>query len=326
MLAFLALALALALAPGMAAANEEYCLYTFNDYGDPLAEVTCRCTANNSAGTVWGTLTYAGMSGICAAAEHAGVLAQAGEGSVTLRGTAACPAYLNSISGSVASQYLGFYETAFHFPQRSDGTCPPAVRLSASKGVYAPGEAVSIRYSGLPDDAIFRIAVATLGTPDDALGERWDYTTSRYEGTFEAGSLPDGQYEARLYPEHSHVVLKRFGFVVGGLKIGGSTAGGEEGDAPPGSNATADAERQVYRQGERVTILYSGLPGNAEDLIAVVPQGTPDDHLGANWHSYTYGNTSGWFELYELARGTYEVRSYFAGELSVRTRSTFRVE
>lgn len=324
--ALLAVIFAAAFALPHAAASDEPCLHSFNDYGDPLAEVTCLCGAGNAGGAVWGTLTYAGMSNICAAAQHAGALPQGGEGSVALSGTDACPAYLNSILGGVTSQYLGFYDTAFHFPTVSDGACPDARRLGASKGVYEPGEAVTIRYSGLPDAEVYRVAVVLLGMPDDALGERWDYTYGKHEGSYEAGPLPDGQYEARLYPDGASIVLLRHGFLVGGLKIGAETAGGEESDAPPGAQAKAEAERQIYRQGEPITLRYSGLPGNAEDLIAVVPQGTPDDVLGANWHSYTYGNRAGWFMLYDLPAGAYEVRSYFDGVLVVRARSTFTVE
>ncbi len=97
--------------------------------------------------------------------------------------------------------------------------------------------------------------------------------------------------------------------------------------APAPAPALARAQRSTYFLNAPVVIQYSGLPGNAQDWIAVSKRGDPDNTYG-KWE-YTGGKTSGTITIPAgLAPGDYEVRVYFnwpSGGFNVQSRTTFSV-
>lgn len=67
--------------------------------------------------------------------------------------------------------------------------------------------------------------------------------------------------------------------------------------------------KTIFFRNEGITINYSGLPGNQQDWITLVPAGTPDDTYG-DWF-YTYGQKSGSYTFKPQPPGDYELRVYF---------------
>jgi hypothetical protein len=84
----------------------------------------------------------------------------------------------------------------------------------------------------------------------------------------------------------------------------------------------------LYASTERVTVYYSGLPGNEYDWVSVVPAGAADNnYVGGQWE-FTNGKKSGSFEMGPLPVGRYEARTYFdwnTGSYEVRGRYSFEV-
>jgi hypothetical protein len=71
---------------------------------------------------------------------------------------------------------------------------------------------------------------------------------------------------------------------------------------------------------------FSGLPGNEQDWITVVPIGTPTDKY-AEW-AYTIGKRDGKLTFERLPAGEYEARAYFdwpKGGYELQARCAFRV-
>lgn len=68
-------------------------------------------------------------------------------------------------------------------------------------------------------------------------------------------------------------------------------------------------DRQVYAHGDAVNVAYEGMPGNQNDWVTVVLQGSAPDEWG-NWE-YTFGKAAGTFSPGVLEKGEYEVRAHY---------------
>ncbi|MEO1069624.1 MAG: hypothetical protein AAFW95_10975 [Cyanobacteria bacterium J06638_6] len=161
---------------------------------------------------------------------------------------------------------------------------------------YAPGDAITVEFAGLPGNAQDWITVVEANAPDDTYGE-WFYTGGQRSGTYTFDGLEPGTYEVRTYfdwPEGSYVVRSRSRFAVGT-----ATA------APGGYTQLAPR----HRVNQPITVQFSGLPGYAQDWITLVEAGAPDDTYG-EWF-YTNGQNSGSHTFSGVPAGTYEVRVYF---------------
>lgn len=78
----------------------------------------------------------------------------------------------------------------------------------------------------------------------------------------------------------------------------------------PAAAPTVATDRATYAPGDTIVVRVGGLPGNAQDWVALVPEGAPEDSLG-QW-TYTDGVTEGEFRFRAPpALGRYEVRVYF---------------
>jgi hypothetical protein len=85
-------------------------------------------------------------------------------------------------------------------------------------------------------------------------------------------------------------------------------------------------EQAVYAQNQPITVLYGGLPGNAQDWITLVLAEADDQSRGA-W-AYTQGQKTGHQTFAGLSPGEYEARLYYdwpRGGRQVQARAVFRV-
>ena len=68
-------------------------------------------------------------------------------------------------------------------------------------------------------------------------------------------------------------------------------------------------DRKTFQTGENITIHFSGIPGNQQDWITLVPVGSPENEWGT-W-SYLKGKKSGLHTIKAPSPGKYEIRLYF---------------
>jgi len=157
---------------------------------------------------------------------------------------------------------------------------------------------VKVHWQNTPGNQQDWITVVPKGTPDDVWGN-WIYLKGKTSGTFVVQDLAPGQYEARLYldwPKGKFDVVERADFSVD----------------PPAMVVNEGRYLSVpglVSRGSPVVIKWFGAPGNMQDWITVVPQGTPDKEWG-QW-MYLKGKTSGTFAAQIPEPGKYEVRIYF---------------
>lgn len=83
--------------------------------GMPIGQkLTCTCTPQQLAGSIWGTLRYTTDSSTCGAAVHAGAIPASG-GTVTVRTTGGCRSYAGSKRHNMTSRSWGSYTRSFYF-------------------------------------------------------------------------------------------------------------------------------------------------------------------------------------------------------------------
>jgi TolB-like protein len=86
-------------------------------------------------------------------------------------------------------------------------------------------------------------------------------------------------------------------------------------------------DKKSYSESEKVTIEYSGLPGNDKDWITFVSESSPDTTYG-DWF-YTEGKKSGMHTFGGVSPGDYEIRVYFnwpPGGYTVHARLKIKVK
>lgn len=85
-------------------------------------------------------------------------------------------------------------------------------------------------------------------------------------------------------------------------------------------------DKEVYKPQEKIAVSFSGFPGNNQDWITIVPEGTAFNKYG-QWF-YTKGIADGIIYFHGLPEGNYEVRSYYNwpdGGYNVQDRLSFIV-
>ena len=95
-------------------------------------EVTCTCAADAVRGSVWGAGVYTTDSSICAAARHAGVLANHAGGEVTVKPAPGCPSYASNTANGITTRDWGSFGASFYFPSKGDGKCVDAAPVAAA--------------------------------------------------------------------------------------------------------------------------------------------------------------------------------------------------
>jgi hypothetical protein len=92
-------------------------------------------------------------------------------------------------------------------------------------------------------------------------------------------------------------------------KGSGDTAAAKPETKKPAANPKISTDKTTYKKGERITITFSGLPGNDGDWFTLVPAAAIDSTY-EEWF-YTGGETSGTYTFKEVQPGKYEVRLYY---------------
>ena len=181
-----------------------------------------------------------------------------------------------------------------------------AQSVNPSKKVYAPGEAIVISYSGFVGTTRDWIGIAAKGLADDKYTV-WQYTSGSSSGSLTFTGLAYGEYEVRGYFNNGADVKARNYIRVGNID----------------QNVSAKTEKPNYKPGEKIVVVFAGLPGNRSDWIGIATPGTADDKY-VLWQN-TNSQQSGKLDFQGLAEGSYEVRTYFNNEANVRSRYPFTV-
>jgi hypothetical protein len=176
------------------------------------------CPPNGTLGAVWGTDVYTDDSSLCTAAVHAGLIALAGGGPVTIEIVAGQSAYRGSTRNGVTSRDYGSWGGSFRFV--GGAAPPPAAGMMGTVGQYlrvSVGSAgtATLSWPSTPGGSGEWVSVVPAGSPDTRYDSgRWRYTADPPAGSFTVMGLPAGEYEARLYRDSGYTVIDRVRFRV----------------------------------------------------------------------------------------------------------------
>ncbi len=204
--------------------------------------------------------------------------------------------------------------------------------LATDKTDFAPGETITVRFSGMSGDDQDYISTALAGS------ENASYATYAYTGGLREGSvtLPapttPGDYELRAFFREDETVLRAsLPITVLGTAAVAEVIEPQENVVPPAGEPAPDAratlalDKTIYAPGEKILVTYSGMFGDRYDYVTTVVAGAPwNAYLS---YVYTEGALDGTATLpAPNERGTYEVRAFFKEDESIlRGSATFEV-
>lgn len=147
------------------------------------------------------------------------------------------------------------------------------LEVTSTQSAYTTAEPVVIDWANMPTNSFDWIAIAPEGSPLTTV-TTWIYTGGQASGQHAFDPLAAGTYVARAFLDNTYTLLdETAAFTVGAIG---------------GASVTTNAS---YAVGEDITVTWSGLPGNAQDWIAIAPEGSADTTVVV-W-VYTAGQAAG---------------------------------
>lgn len=206
------------------------------------------------------------------------------------------------------ASYTVHARTSFTITAVSTGT------VSTNNSTYVSGASIIATFTNSMPTAQDWIALAPVGSAHTHFNA-YQYTNGAGSGsvTFTT-TLATGNYIARLFRNNTYtLVAESAAFSVTNATVGAPTL----------------SVPQPLTAASNVIVTYSGMPGNSQDWISVVPAGSADNfYVNGDW-TYTSGQVSGTYNTGTLAAGNYEARAYFnwpSGGYTVQQRIFFTIQ
>ena len=174
-----------------------------------------------------------------------------------------------------------------------------AQELVPSKTTYKPGEDIVLTFSDGPGNAKDWVGIYKEGqTPGDVGATLWFYvdgtdggSTGKATGSLVfKGSLSVGWYEALLLEDDGYTILASVSFEVKSQSV-----------------VSVELSKASYKSDEKISVSFSGGPGNQKDWIAIYKkEEIPGEVTSLRW-SYLDGKKSGELVFDELWIGEYNL-------------------
>ena len=231
-----------------------------------------------------------------------------------------------------ARAYLNWPKGSYNVVARADFRVKDSEstpRVWPSQSTYYSDQNITVNFKGFPGNQKDWISLASVKMSTKAYNQ-YKYTSGRKQGSFSFKPMKPGDYEIRAYlnwPKGSYKVVARSQFKV--LAPGQPQVKKQKKNQKAADNETQPrlrTIRSVYSRNQKITIRYSGFPGNQKDWISVAAQNLPDNRY--NYFTYLSGRKTGTYTFPALPPGKYQVRAYInwpTGGYRVVTRHTFEV-
>jgi hypothetical protein len=203
--------------------------------------------------------------------------------------------------------------------QRDFSITAGLAELAIDKTEFAPGETITVRFSGMSGDGQDYISTAPAGAPNSTFLQ-YVYLNSAREGVAKlAAPAEAGSYELRAFFREDESVLRgSLPFTVAGAAVTPAPV------TPPDPGATPDAEaratitldRASYGPGAAITVTFAGMSGHSQDYVSTAPAGAAN----AIYLNYVYLGSAvdGVATLTAPTEpGAYEVRAFYREDETV---------
>jgi hypothetical protein len=273
--------------------------FTFSDSGSVMASLTLNQPAYGMTDPI--TVNWTGLPGSAldwiAIAPQGFPIDDQADWMYTGGGTSGSVTFTDGLAptGFAAGLYVAraYLNDTFTMVAES-APFPIGAAVTTDANTYLTNSAIGVSWQNLPGNATDWIALAPSGSPTTTV-INWVYTGGSVNGmtSFTAGLATPGSYVARAFLNNSYTLLGESAvFTV---------------TAPAGITVTTNSS--MYTLGQYVTVTWAGLPGNANDWVALAPNGSSDTTV-TRW-IYTGGQVNGSFAFEgPLSAGTYVARAF----------------
>ncbi len=137
----------------------------------------------------------------------------------------------------------------------------------------------------------------------------WKYDGEVVDGLHQLDSVEEGEYEVRVFLNNTLTLLASTSFTVIEKPI----------------ITTIKTNKDIYDNGEKITITFNNMLGNQKDWIGFFKVGDVNSFENAYHFDWTYGVVSAEVEFSGLQAGEYEVRSFFNNSFEEKAVYQFTV-
>lgn len=206
-------------------------------------------------------------------------------------------------------------------PTRAPALDAPSGRLARTqKDVYAPGESITIEFSGMPGNKQDWITLVQQSASTNTYGQ-WFYTSGSKSGTFTFSGMKEGEYEIRTYfdwPSGGYTVQDRHYFRVGPAG-GGASGSGASGSGAPGASVmpSVTLNKDTFGPGDPINVTFTAPSTYRPNAwIGIIPSHVSHGSESENdsydiSYQYLQGQTSGILVFHApSAPGRYDMRMH----------------
>ena len=192
-----------------------------------------------------------------------------------------------------------FYNNSFHTEATTRfkiGHGGGDAQLNTIKNDYTPNEKIEIEFYHLTDVDQSWIGIYPKGSSNDWSNVvKWTWTGDKTYGTFKVGSLPVGEYSARLFYHNSFKDMARKIFKV-------------QIDNHSPQLAT---NQDFYAPNEQIKIDFRNMKAKHQDWIGIYPRESNNDWKNVVAWKWTGDKERGTLNFGTLPLGDYEIRAFY---------------
>ena len=184
--------------------------------------------------------------------------------------------------------------------------------VTTTKDIFNTNEAVTVSVTNMPGENRDWVAIFPVGATNTFANiVSYRFTNGIEAGDLNLGTIPAGNYEARVFNANSWRPKASYVFTVQGP------------DVRPTISSTVKYQRAI----DKISVDITDMPGNKYDWVAIFPAGAKSTFANIVKYTYTNGMANGRLDLGHVSTGTYEIRAFYANSWKVRaTSNTFYVK
>jgi len=184
------------------------------------------------------------------------------------------------------------------------------VNVTTSKAEFYISEKINITLTGMPGNSGDWVGIYQKDAPSTwANTITWKYDGQVVDGTYDLDSVPQGEYEVRVFLNNSYTLLASTPFKVIVKPL----------------ITTIITDKAVYENGEDINITVTDMLGNQRDWIGIFPAEEVSSFENAYDWEWTEAINEGSILFRGLPAGDYEARAFFNNNFEEKATYAFSI-